>query len=76
MQTSKHFGLIGGLGVGATTIYYQAITDACAKLSIVTFICNKAFCIWCKLHSQTQVGKAFDDSLHYNINDLKNVFFG
>ena len=34
MQTSKHFGLIGGLGVGATTIYYQAITDACAKLSI------------------------------------------
>ncbi|MEQ1614746.1 MAG: aspartate/glutamate racemase family protein [Hyphomicrobiaceae bacterium] len=34
MQTSKHFGLIGGLGVGATVIYYEAITAACAKQNI------------------------------------------
>lgn len=35
MQQSKHFGLIGGLGVGAAVIYYQAITDACAKRQVV-----------------------------------------
>ncbi len=34
MQSSKHFGLIGGLGVGATVIYYEAIAAACAKRSI------------------------------------------
>lgn len=28
MVDSKHFGLIGGLGVGATVIYYEAITAA------------------------------------------------
>jgi aspartate racemase len=35
MQESRHFGLIGGLGVGATVIYYQAIAAACAKREIV-----------------------------------------
>jgi aspartate racemase len=27
---SRHFGLIGGLGVGATVLYYQGIAAACA----------------------------------------------
>jgi len=30
MKESHRFGLIGGLGVGATVLYYQCITDACA----------------------------------------------
>lgn len=34
MDQSKHFGLIGGLGVGATVIYYEAITAACAQRNI------------------------------------------
>jgi aspartate racemase len=34
MMESKHFGLVGGLGVGASVIYYQAITAACAKRGI------------------------------------------
>jgi aspartate racemase len=33
--TSRHFGLIGGLGVGATVIYYEAIAAACASRGIV-----------------------------------------
>jgi aspartate racemase len=32
---SEHFGLVGGLGVGATVIYYQAITAACAERGVV-----------------------------------------
>ena len=35
MQESRHFGLVGGLGVGATVLYYQAIATACAKQQIV-----------------------------------------
>jgi aspartate racemase len=35
MQHSRHFGLIGGLGVGATVLYYEAIAAACAKRDIV-----------------------------------------
>ena len=35
MNQSKHFGLVGGLGVGATVIYYQAIAAACAERNIV-----------------------------------------
>ena len=35
MQESRHFGLVGGLGVGATVLYYQAIAAACAKRQIV-----------------------------------------
>ena len=35
MSDSRHFGLIGGLGVGATVIYYEAITAACAASGIV-----------------------------------------
>ena len=35
MNESKHFGLVGGLGVGATVIYYQAIAAACAERDIV-----------------------------------------
>lgn len=31
----EHLGLIGGLGVGATVIYYQGITAACAARGIV-----------------------------------------
>jgi aspartate racemase len=34
-RTSRHFGLIGGLGVGATVIYYEAIAAACASRNIV-----------------------------------------
>ena len=34
-KQSKHFGLIGGLGVGATVIYYEAIAAACAIRQIV-----------------------------------------
>lgn len=34
MSQPKHFGLIGGLGVGATVIYYQGITAACAQRGI------------------------------------------
>jgi len=35
MQGSRHFGLIGGLGVGATVLYYEGITDACAARGTV-----------------------------------------
>ena len=35
MPVSHHFGLIGGLGVGATVLYYEAITNACAARGIV-----------------------------------------
>lgn len=35
MGESRHFGLIGGLGVGATVFYYQGITAACATKGIV-----------------------------------------
>ena len=35
MKQSRHFGLIGGLGVGATVLYYEAIAAACAKREIV-----------------------------------------
>jgi aspartate racemase len=35
MQQSRHFGLVGGLGVGATVLYYEAIAAACAKRDIV-----------------------------------------
>jgi len=35
MQESRHFGLIGGLGVGAAVLYYEAIAAACAKRDIV-----------------------------------------
>src|SRR5262245_18012313 len=35
MNHSKHFGLVGGLGVGATVLYYQGIAAACAERSIV-----------------------------------------
>ena len=35
MRESVHFGLIGGLGVGATILYYQGITAACAAKGIV-----------------------------------------
>ena len=35
MSDSRHFGLIGGLGVGATVNYYEAITAACAARGMV-----------------------------------------
>jgi aspartate/glutamate racemase len=35
MNQSKHFGLVGGLGVGATVLYYQGIAAACAERNIV-----------------------------------------
>ena len=35
MDQSKHFGLVGGLGVGATVLYYQGIAAACSKTNIV-----------------------------------------
>ncbi len=35
MDQSRHFGLVGGLGVGATVLYYEAIAAACAERSIV-----------------------------------------
>jgi aspartate racemase len=35
MNQSKHFGLVGGLGVGATVLYYQGIAAACAERKIV-----------------------------------------
>jgi aspartate racemase len=35
MGTSRHLGVVGGLGVGATVIYYQGITAACAANSVV-----------------------------------------
>lgn len=35
MGESKHFGLIGGLGVGATVIYYEGIAAACAAKAVV-----------------------------------------
>jgi aspartate racemase len=35
MNQSRHFGLVGGLGVGATVLYYQAIATACAERGIV-----------------------------------------
>jgi aspartate racemase len=34
MNQSRHFGLVGGLGVGATVLYYQAIAAACAERNI------------------------------------------
>jgi aspartate racemase len=38
MQTmiqSEHFGLVGGLGVGATVLYYQGIVEACGERNVV-----------------------------------------
>jgi aspartate racemase len=35
MNQSKHFGLVGGLGVGASVLYYQGIAAACAERNIV-----------------------------------------
>lgn len=35
MRESRHFGLIGGLGVGATIIYYQQIADACIARGVI-----------------------------------------
>ena len=35
MNQSKHFGLVGGLGVGATVLYYQGIAAACTERNIV-----------------------------------------
>lgn len=35
MDESKHFGLVGGLGVGATVLYYEGIAAACAERGIV-----------------------------------------
>ncbi len=35
MSLSKNFGLIGGLGVGATVLYYEAITAACSANGVV-----------------------------------------
>jgi aspartate racemase len=34
MIESRHFGLVGGLGVGATVLYYRSITGACAAKNI------------------------------------------
>ncbi|MGE0767801.1 MAG: aspartate/glutamate racemase family protein [Hyphomicrobiaceae bacterium] len=34
-RLSQHFGLIGGLGVGASVIYYEAIAAACASRGII-----------------------------------------
>lgn len=34
MRATRHFGLIGGLGVGATVIYYEAIAAAYAKANM------------------------------------------
>ena len=35
MQQSRQFGLVGGLGVGATVLYYEAIATGCAKREII-----------------------------------------
>lgn len=35
MTDTRHFGLIGGLGVGAAVIYYRAIAAACAARGLV-----------------------------------------
>jgi aspartate racemase len=35
MAQSRHFGLIGGLGVGAAVLYYQGITAACAERDLI-----------------------------------------
>jgi aspartate racemase len=35
MHQSKHFGLIGGLGVGASVLYYEGIAAACAERNLV-----------------------------------------
>jgi aspartate racemase len=35
MKESKHFGLVGGLGVGATVLYYEGIAAACAQKDII-----------------------------------------
>jgi aspartate racemase len=35
MKQSAQFGLVGGLGVGATVLYYQGIAAACAARNIV-----------------------------------------
>lgn len=32
---TRHFGLVGGLGVGATVIYYEGLTAACAVRSLL-----------------------------------------
>jgi aspartate racemase len=35
MAQSRHFGLVGGLGVGAAVLYYQGITAACAARDLI-----------------------------------------
>jgi aspartate racemase len=35
MTQSSHIGIVGGLGVGATVIYYEKITAACAERGII-----------------------------------------
>jgi aspartate racemase len=35
MAQSRHFGLVGGLGVGAAVLYYQGITEACAARDLI-----------------------------------------
>ena len=35
MERSRHFGLVGGLGIGATVLYYQGIAAGCGDRSIV-----------------------------------------
>jgi aspartate racemase len=35
MNQGKHFGLVGGLGVGATVLYYQGIAAACADKGLI-----------------------------------------
>ena len=35
MHESSHFGLVGGLGVGATVLYYEGIAAACAATNVV-----------------------------------------
>ena len=34
LNQSRHFGLVGGLGVGATVLYYEGIAAACAQRNI------------------------------------------
>ena len=35
MRETRHFGLIGGLGVGAAVHYYEGITEACSARGLV-----------------------------------------
>ena len=35
MPDTRHFGLIGGLGVGATVLYYEGIARACSERAVV-----------------------------------------